>query len=78
VPRAGLRAAVDALLAELATCAPLSVRCAKIAIESGYGKPMNEALDIEQRYYDTTLYSEDRDEGLAAFAEGRPPRYQGR
>jgi enoyl-CoA hydratase/carnithine racemase len=78
VPRAGLRAAVDALLAELATCAPLSVRCAKNAIESGHGKPMNEAIDIERRYYDSTLYSEDRDEGLAAFAEGRPPRYQGR
>ena len=78
VPRAGLRAAVDELLAELATCAPLSVRCAKNAIENGHGKPMNEALDVERRYYDTTLFSEDRDEGLAAFAEGRPPRYEGR
>ena len=78
VPRAGLKAAVEALLAELAACAPLSVRCAKAAIESGYGKPMEEALGIERRYYDSTLFSEDRDEGLAAFAEGRPPRYQGR
>lgn len=78
VPRAGLRAAVDALLAELAGCAPLSVKCTKSAIEEGYGKPIDEALAIERRYYDATLFSEDRDEGLAAFAEGRPPRYQGR
>jgi enoyl-CoA hydratase/carnithine racemase len=78
VPRAGLQAAVEALLAELAACAPLSVRCAKAAIEDGYGKPMNEALDLERRSYDATLFSADRDEGLAAFAEGRPPRYQGR
>jgi enoyl-CoA hydratase/carnithine racemase len=77
VPPAGLRAAVEALLAELAACAPLSVRCAKSAIEDGHGKPMDEGLAIERRYYDATLFSADRDEGLAAFAEGRPPRYQG-
>src|SRR3954468_21180307 len=40
VPRAGLTAAVEALLAELAGCAPLSVRCAKAAIQGGYGKSM--------------------------------------
>jgi enoyl-CoA hydratase/carnithine racemase len=78
VPRAGLKAAVDALLAELEGCAPLSVRSAKVAIERGYGKPMTEALDIERECYDATLFSADRDEGLAAFAERRPPRYEGR
>jgi enoyl-CoA hydratase/carnithine racemase len=78
VPPAGLRAAVEALLADIAACAPLSVRCAKAAIEGGYGKPMGDALDLERRYYDATLFSADRDEGLAAFAEGRPPRYEGR
>ena len=77
VPRAGLDAAVQAMLAELATCAPLSVRSAKVAIERGYGKPMSEALDIERDCYDVTLFSEDRNEGLAAFAEGRPPKYEG-
>jgi enoyl-CoA hydratase/carnithine racemase len=78
VPRDKLDAAVDALLAELDGCAPLSVQQAKAAIEEGYGRPMQEALDIERQHYDVTLFSEDRDEGLAAFAEGRPPRYQGR
>jgi methylglutaconyl-CoA hydratase len=78
VPQAELRKAVDAMLAELAGCAPLSLTAAKSAIERGYGKSLNEGLAIERECYDVTLYSEDRDEGLAAFAEGRPPRYQGR
>jgi enoyl-CoA hydratase/carnithine racemase len=78
VPRAGLSQAIDALLGELAGCAPISVQQAKAAIERGYGKPMTEALEMERDLYDVTLFSEDRDEGLAAFAEGRPPQYQGR
>jgi methylglutaconyl-CoA hydratase len=78
VPQRGLAAAVDGMLAELAGCAPLSVRSAKSAIERGHGKPLTEGLDIERECYDITLFSEDRDEGLAAFAAGRPPRYQGR
>jgi len=78
VPRAGLEAAVEAMLGELAGCAPRSVQAAKSAIEQGYGKPLDEALAIEGEHYEVTLYSEDRDEGLAAFAQGRPPQYQGR
>jgi enoyl-CoA hydratase/carnithine racemase len=78
VPPAGLTAAVDTLLGELATCAPLSVKLAKSAIERGYNRSLEEGLAIERECYDVTLFSEDRDEGLAAFAEGRPPRYQGR
>jgi len=78
VPRAGLIAAVEALLAELAGAAPLSVQQAKSAIERGYGRTLDEGLAIEREHYDVTLFSEDRDEGLAAFAAGRPPKYQGR
>jgi len=78
VPRAQLRATIDAMLAELDGCAPLSVIAAKSAIERGHGRPLSEGLVLERECYDVTLFSEDRDEGLAAFAEGRPPRYQGR
>jgi enoyl-CoA hydratase/carnithine racemase len=77
VPRANLSAAVDAMLVELEGCAPISVQQAKSAIEQGYGKPMQDALDLERALYDVTLSTADRDEGLAAFAEGRPPRYRG-
>src|SRR3954463_10626981 len=38
VPRQGLAAAVDSVLADLAQCAPLSVQSAKAAIQRGYGK----------------------------------------
>jgi len=78
VPRDKLQASVDALLADLGQCAPLSVASAKSAIERGLGRSLEEGLAIERECYEVTLYSEDRDEGLAAFAEGRPPRYQGR
>jgi len=78
VPKAGLVAHVEAIVAELEGCAPLSVQQAKRAIEDGHGKSMAEGLEIERRAYDVTLVSEDRDEGLRAFAEKRPPRYQGK
>lgn len=78
VARASLRSAVDALIAELSGCAPISVMMAKAAIERGYGKSLTEALTIERECYEVTLHSEDRDEGLAAFAESRPPRFRGR
>ncbi|HEY0190603.1 MAG TPA: enoyl-CoA hydratase-related protein [Kofleriaceae bacterium] len=78
VATGGLPAAIDAMLAELAGCAPVSVREAKAAVERGYGKPLHDGLDIERECYDVTLFSEDRDEGLAAFAAGRAPSYQGR
>lgn len=78
VPRDKLTATVEGMLGELAGCAPLSVIHAKSAIERGHHLPLSEALDVERQCYDVTLFSSDRDEGLAAFAEGRPPRYQGR
>lgn len=77
VSRDKLGAAADALLADVLACAPLSVLSAKSSIERGHGKSLGEALEIERECYERTLFSEDRDEGLAAFAEGRPPRYRG-
>ncbi len=73
-----LHDAVEALLAELAGCAPRSLAMAKAAIDRGIDVGIDEGLRIERQCYDVTLVSEDRDEGLRAFAEKRPPRYTGR
>lgn len=78
VPRDKLRTTADAFLTDIAACAPMSIAAAKSSIERGYGLPLSDALAIERECYERTLYSEDRDEGLVAFAEGRAPKYKGR
>jgi methylglutaconyl-CoA hydratase len=78
VPREGLRAEAERWAAEIGAAGPLAVAMAKRAIDDGWGRPLAEALEIERRSYEVVLTSEDRDEGLRAFAEKRPPRYTGR
>lgn len=77
-PRERLRADAEAVVAELAACAPRSVEMAKQAIDRGMEVGIDEGLRIERACYDVTLFTEDRNEGLRAFAEKRPPRYTGR
>ena len=78
VAKSELRAAITTLCSELAAAAPLALAEAKRAIDSGFGKPMAEALAVERRCYEVVLASQDRNEGLRAFAEKRPPRYRGK
>jgi methylglutaconyl-CoA hydratase len=77
-PGAELEKAVEVLCSELASAAPLALAAAKRAIDRGYDKPIAEALKIERACYESVLATEDRDEGLRAFAEKRTPRFQGR
>jgi len=78
VPAAQLGAAVDRWVAELDGCAPISVTVAKQAIDKGTEQDIEDGLRTERGCYDATLRTEDREEGLRAFNEKRPPRYQGR
>jgi len=78
VPPGELARAGQELADEIAGCAPLSVAMAKRAIDEGVDLPMADALALERRCYDVTLVSEDRNEGLRAFAEKRPPRFTGK
>jgi enoyl-CoA hydratase/carnithine racemase len=58
--------------------APIAVSAAKHAIDDGYGLDLDAALTLEHQRYALTLATEDRLEGLRAFAEKRQPVFQGR
>jgi methylglutaconyl-CoA hydratase len=78
VPLAELAAVAETLAAEIAECAPLAVAAAKRAIDDGAALALGEALALERASYETILTSEDRNEGLAAFAEKRRPKFAGK
>ena len=56
----------------------LAVAQAKRAIDGGLSLPLPEALAHERACYEIVLESEDRNEGLAAFVEKRPPKFTGK
>lgn len=61
----------------IASQAPLAVRGAKHAVDTGLDAGIAAGLDIEAQAYELLLGTADRLEGLQAFAEKRPPRYRG-
>ncbi len=78
VPAGELEEAAQQIADELEGCAPVSLAKAKEAIEAGVDLPIADGLKLERACYDVTLFTEDRNEGLRAFADKRPPRYRGR
>jgi len=57
---------------------PLAIKMAKKAINQGAEVDMTSALAIEEECYEQVLQTQDRLEGLAAFAEKRKPVYTGK
>src|SRR5262249_8512456 len=62
-----------ALAGEIAETAPVAIAAAKASIDEAWDLPINDALEAERRHYEKVLLSEDRLEGLKAFAERRKP-----
>ncbi|KAJ8296306.1 Methylglutaconyl-CoA hydratase, mitochondrial [Rhodotorula toruloides] len=68
----------EEIVAEMLQAGPLALRAAKTAIDTGSQLDLESGLDVERLSYQTILQTEDRLEGLKAFAEKRKPVYKGR
>lgn len=77
VPPADLLPAAHALAAEIAANAPLAVRAVKTALAATAGLPDPEAHRIAAAHRRPLDATADYAEGLAAWAERRPPTFRG-
>ena len=78
VPTEQVEEAVLQLAKEICANSPIAVRQAKKAIELGMDVDLRTGMEIENEAYNVNLVTEDRQEGIRAFNEKRPPRWQGR
>lgn len=62
----------------IAAKAPLAGRAAKESVLLAYETGLTSALETERKTFVLLAASRDRNEGIAAFLEKRPPSYQGR
>ncbi|XP_031724241.1 enoyl-CoA hydratase domain-containing protein 2, mitochondrial [Anarrhichthys ocellatus] len=65
------------LAREILPQAPIAVRLAKEAVNRGIEVDISAAMAIERMCYTRVISTRDRQEGMAAFLEKRPPRYTG-
>ena len=77
VPSADLDRAVDSWVQDILRCAPLAVRATKQAAMRGLDMPLPQAFYTDHPAERQRRNSADALEGPRAFAEKRPPRWQG-
>lgn len=73
--RSSLDETTAALTREICGSSPVAVRATKRAIDSAFGHPIDEGMEIENDAWRRVISSEDRHEGIAAFNEKREPRW---
>lgn len=73
VPAGRARESAMELAWQIAANSPVAVRAAKQALRNGAGLALAGALDVEDAAWRTAAGSDDRREGIAAFAEKRRP-----
>jgi enoyl-CoA hydratase len=78
VPRDDVVDAALMMARRITANAPLAVQATKESVMRGLALPLDEAFALEQELSSTVFQSEDAKEGPKAFAEKRPPVWQGR
>ncbi len=78
VPAGGLDAAVEELVQDFLRLSPLSLGVLKRTLQDGADVPLGTALELERKAYAYLRSTHDYEEGVRAFLEKRPPRFEGR
>ena len=78
VPDGELDAAVDDLVAELASGPTVAIGLTKRCVHRALESTLAEAMEAEANALELSSRTGDFKEGLAAFREARPPRFEGR
>jgi len=78
VPLAELRAEALRVAAKIASLSLPVVIMVKESVNAAYEMPLAEGLRFERRAFQSTFATEDRREGMAAFAEKRKPDFKNR
>ena len=78
LPKAQLVDEAVALVERIAKHGPLAVRTAKDVLTRGLDLPLPGALALEARAFGTLFATRDQREGMRAFLEKRPARFEGR
>ena len=76
--RKGWFEATTSLARQIAERAPIATRLAKRAILAADEPELERGMESERELLAEAMASEDRVEGVRAFLEGRPPRFEGR
>ena len=77
VPAADLLDEALKVAATIAGCRPIALM-AKEAVNRAFETTLAEGMRFERRMFHAAFATRDQKEGMAAFAEKRPPQFQGR
>jgi enoyl-CoA hydratase len=78
VPGEHLLGVARAMLAGILAQGPLAVAHCIEAVDRGYDLPLDDAMALEASYFGLLSASADKAEGMRAFLEKRPAKFDGR